>query len=58
MEDDLNIFFNGRRPQFSLKEDDHNFCENGRQPTKIMLPKINKSKNNNIFKNERRPNFF
>jgi hypothetical protein len=30
MEDSLNIFENGRRPQFFLKEDDLNFVENGR----------------------------
>jgi hypothetical protein len=28
MEDDLNIFENGRRPLFFLKEDDLNFFEN------------------------------
>jgi hypothetical protein len=40
MEDDLNIFENGRRPQFFfLKEDDLNFCENGRRPKIIMQPK-------------------
>jgi hypothetical protein len=32
MEDDLNIFENGRRPQFFLKEDDLIFFENGRRP--------------------------
>ena len=31
-EDDLNIFENGRRPQFFLKEDDLIFFKNGRQP--------------------------
>ena len=33
MEDDLNIFENGRRPQLIfLMEDDLNFFENGRRP--------------------------
>jgi hypothetical protein len=34
MEDDLNIFENGRRPQFFLIEDNLHFLENGRQPQK------------------------
>ena len=34
MEDDLDIFENGRQPQFFLKEDDLNFFENGRLPQK------------------------
>jgi hypothetical protein len=33
MEDDLNIFPNGRQPNFFLQmEDDLNFFENGRRP--------------------------
>jgi hypothetical protein len=51
LEEDLNIFENGRRPKFfSPKEDDLNFFENERQPQKqIMEPKTNKSNTNNIF---------
>ena len=49
MEDDLNSFEKGRRPQF---------LENARRPQKkIMQPKTIKSKNNNIFENRRRPQF-
>ena len=32
MEDDLNIFENGRRPNIFVKEDDLNLFENGRRP--------------------------
>jgi hypothetical protein len=32
MEEDLNIFENGRQPQFFLKEEDINLFENGRWP--------------------------
>jgi hypothetical protein len=41
MEDDLNIFENGRQPQFFLKEDDLNFFENGRQPKQNNATKNN-----------------
>ena len=42
MEDDLNFFEKGRRPQFFLKmEDDLNFWENGRRPQKNNTTKIN-----------------
>ena len=44
MEDDLNIFENGRRPPFLKKEDDLNFFENGRRPQ--------------FFENGRQPQFF
>ena len=37
MEDDLNLFENGRR---------HNFIENGRRPQKKIQPKTIKNKNN------------
>ena len=39
MEDDLNCFDEGRRPQFFL---------NGRQPQKIMQPKPIKINNNGL----------
>ena len=59
MEDDLNIFENGRRPYFFLKEDDLNFFFKWKTTSKkIMQPKIIKSKNNNIFENGRRPQLF
>ena len=32
MEDDLNFFEKGRRPQFLKKEEKHNCFENGRRP--------------------------
>ena len=41
MEDDLNIFENGRRPPFLKKEDDLNFFENGRRPKKNNVTKNN-----------------
>ena len=41
MEEELNIFENGRRPQFFLKEDDHNSFQNGRQPQKNNATKNN-----------------
>jgi hypothetical protein len=47
MEDDLNIFLNGRRPKKKLKiEVDLNLLENGRRPhlIKIMLPETLKIK--------------
>jgi hypothetical protein len=59
MEDDLNIFENGRRPQFFLKEDDLKFFFKWKiTQNKIMQPKTSESKNNNIFENGRRPIFF
>ena len=36
-----NIFENGRRPNFFLKEDDHNSFQNGRQPQKNNATKNN-----------------
>ena len=50
MEDNINIFEKGRRPQF--------FFENRRQPQKQMQPKTIKRKNNNIFKNGTGPQLF
>jgi hypothetical protein len=52
LEDDLNIPVNGRQPQFFLRKTTSIFFK-----LKIMQPKTNKSKNNNIFKNGRRPQF-
>ena len=55
MEYDLNIFENGRRPQFFLKGRLPTFFVNGRQSQKSNANKKNKSKNNNIFENGRQP---
>ena len=37
MEDDLNFFQNGRRPDFFQLEDDLNIILAGRQPQKIIM---------------------
>jgi hypothetical protein len=53
MEDNLNIFLNGRRPQVFLKEDDLNNLL--KTTTKIMQPKTSKSKTIIFFVNKRQP---
>jgi hypothetical protein len=54
MEDDLNIFENGRRPQlFFCKEDDLNFFEKGKRPKKKLYnPKQLKVKTIIVLKME------
>ena len=59
MEDDLNIFENGRRPQFFGKRKTTSiFLKMEDNLKKIMQPKTIKSKNNNIFENGRLHKFF
>jgi hypothetical protein len=41
MEDDLNIFENGRRPPIFVKEDNLNFFFKGRRPEKNSATKNN-----------------
>ena len=54
MEDDLNNFFNGRRPQFFLKmKDDLNFSE-----IKYELNFLEMEDDLNLFENARRPKLF
>jgi hypothetical protein len=56
MEDNLNIFENGRRRQFFLKEDDLNFFE--KMTSKNNATKNNQNKNDNSFDHGRQPHFF
>jgi hypothetical protein len=52
------IFENGRRPQFFLKEDNLFFLKmEDDLKQNIMQPKTFKSKNNNMFVNGRRPQY-
>ena len=58
MEDEINIFENGRRPQFLFKGSQPQIFRKWKTTSKKMMqPKMIKSKNKKIFESGRRPNF-